>query len=29
MRAGYVARHVNNQWLLKSAQYTGIRPPTR
>lgn len=27
MRAGYVARLVDNQWLLVSAQYTGIRPP--
>lgn len=27
MRAGYVARLVNNRWLLISAQYTGIRPP--
>jgi ketosteroid isomerase-like protein len=27
MRAGYVARFVDNQWLLVSAQYTGIRPP--
>jgi ketosteroid isomerase-like protein len=27
MRAGYVARLVDNQWLLVSAQYTGIRSP--
>ena len=27
MRAGYVARLVDHQWLLVSAQYTGIRPP--
>lgn len=27
MRAGYVARFVDNRWLLVSAQYTGIRPP--
>ena len=27
MRAGYVARRVDHQWLLVSAQYTGIRPP--
>ena len=27
MRAGYVARLVDKQWLLVSAQYTGIRPP--
>lgn len=27
MRAGYVARRIGNQWLLVSAQYTGIRPP--
>ncbi|MCC7703904.1 nuclear transport factor 2 family protein [Janthinobacterium sp. GW460P] len=27
MRAGYVARLVDQQWLLVSAQYTGIRPP--
>lgn len=27
MRAGYVARFVDNQWLLVSAQYTGIRSP--
>ncbi|MBV7538371.1 nuclear transport factor 2 family protein [Duganella sp. sic0402] len=26
LRAGYVARLVNQQWLLVSAQYTGIRP---
>ena len=29
MRAGYVARLVDHQWLLVSAQYTGIRPPKR
>ena len=27
MRAGYVARLIDKQWLLVSAQYTGIRPP--
>jgi hypothetical protein len=27
LRAGYVARLVNQQWVLVSAQYTGIRPP--
>ncbi|MDO8033790.1 nuclear transport factor 2 family protein [Janthinobacterium sp. SUN128] len=27
LRAGYVARLVDKQWLLVSAQYTGIRPP--
>ncbi|MGK5004389.1 nuclear transport factor 2 family protein [Janthinobacterium sp. LB2P70] len=27
MRAGYVARLVDKQWLLVNAQYTGIRPP--
>ncbi|AQR72058.1 hypothetical protein BZG29_17935 [Janthinobacterium sp. LM6] len=27
LRAGYVARLVGEQWLLVSAQYTGIRPP--
>ena len=27
MRAGYVARFVDNRWLLVSAQYTGIRSP--
>lgn len=27
LRAGYVARLVDNQWLLVRAQYTGIRPP--
>ncbi|WP_219136533.1 nuclear transport factor 2 family protein [Janthinobacterium sp. UMAB-60] len=27
LRAGYVARFVDKQWLLVSAQYTGIRPP--
>lgn len=27
MRAGYTARLANKQWLLVSAQYTGIRPP--
>jgi hypothetical protein len=27
MRAGYVARLVDNRWLLVSAQYTGIRSP--
>lgn len=27
MRAGYVARRVDNHWVLVSAQYTGIRPP--
>ena len=27
MRGGYVARLVGQQWLLVSAQYTGIRPP--
>lgn len=26
MRGGYVARLVGQQWLLVSAQYTGIRP---
>jgi hypothetical protein len=26
MRGGYVARRIDNQWLLVSAQYTGIRP---
>lgn len=26
LRGGYVARRVDNQWLLVSAQYTGIRP---
>lgn len=26
MRAGYVARLSGNEWLLVSAQYTGIRP---
>lgn len=27
LRAGYVARLINKQWVLVSAQYTGIRPP--
>lgn len=27
MRASYVARLVNQRWVLVSAQYTGIRPP--
>ncbi|MEG1324797.1 MAG: nuclear transport factor 2 family protein [Janthinobacterium sp.] len=27
MSAGYDARRVDHQWLLVSAQYTGIRPP--
>lgn len=26
LRAGYVARLIDQQWLLVSAQYTGIRP---
>lgn len=29
LRGGYVARRVNQQWLLVSAQYTGIRPPKK
>lgn len=27
MRGGYVAHLVGQQWVLVSAQYTGIRPP--
>ena len=27
MRGGYVARLIDKQWMLVSAQYTGIRPP--
>ncbi|KQQ39918.1 hypothetical protein ASF61_03640 [Duganella sp. Leaf126] len=27
MRGGYVARLIDRQWMLVSAQYTGIRPP--
>lgn len=29
LRGGYVARLIDQQWLLVSAQYTGIRPPKK